>query len=329
MNPAVAPLYAWNQALADRLAGQIDRLPHALLLTGPEGMGKAAFVARLVHWLLCSQREAALQPCGRCQSCRLTLAGTHPDYAGVAPAEAGKAILVDQIRGLGDFFALRPHTAHCKVASILPADAMNISASNSLLKMLEEPPAGAFIILASARANRLPATVRSRCTRLDFRLPDRQQALQWLADQSQAPEQAGLLLNLAHGAPLRALQLAQSGYLKQREQLAGDIQALSGRQTDPSSCAARWKTIGTERCLGWLEGWIADLIRLSLVPHAQGLANPDMLQRLQALQKQLDLKQLFHFHETVSESSRLLGGPLDELLVLEDVLIRWTRLTRH
>ena len=65
------------------------------------------------------------------------------------------------------------------------------------------------------------------------------------------------------------------------------------------------------------------------MPHAQGLANPDMLQRLQALQKQLDLKQLFHFRETVSESSRLLGGPLDELLVLEDVLIRWTRLTRH
>jgi DNA polymerase III subunit delta' len=327
MTPA-ASLHPWNRPQAERLVAQLDRLPHALLLAGPSGLGKNAFGLHLARWLLCAQPTAA-QPCGVCHSCRLVQAGSHPDLVVISPEEEGKAVLVDQIRALADFLHLKSHIAARKVAVITPAEAMNLNAANALLKMLEEPPAGAYLILVGTRLSRLPATIRSRCTRFEFRRPARAEALAWLKTQSEKPGDAELLLDLANGAPVRALELGQTGYLQQRRQLMDDIEALGGKKTDPLTCAGRWKTLGAGRCLAWLEGWVGDLIRLGMAPGAGVLANPDARERLQALQKQLNLKQLFSFLELVTESKNLLGGPLDELLLLEDLLIRWTRLTRH
>ncbi len=325
----VADLHPWNRAQADRLTTDLDRLPHALLLAGAEGLGKNAFAWHLARRLLCTQPTPDAQPCGNCHSCRLYQAGTHPDVTRIAPEEQGKAILIDQIRALADFLQLKPHSAPSKVAVIAPAEAMNLNAANALLKMLEEPPAGSYLILVGAKLHRLPATIRSRCTRLDFPRPERHTALAWLQSQGGNPTDAELLLDLADGAPLRALELKRTDYLAQRRQLMDDIASLAGPQPDPIACAARWKTLGAARCLVWLEAWVADRIRLRMAPGTKIRTNPDARERLQAPQKQLDLKQLFDFLEILAESRNLLGGPLDELLLLEDVLIRWTRSTRR
>ena len=330
--------YPWHHALWRGLTARRERLPHALLLQGPRGLGKAALAARLARALLCLQPAADGEACGVCKSCRLFASGTHPDFVKVLPAEEGKAILVDQIRALSGFFYLRPHTAARKIAIITPAEAMNLNAANSLLKVLEEPPLGSVLVLVSSQPASLPVTVRSRCSRLDFAVPPRELTLGWFAGLANKPEQAELYLELAGGAPLLALALAEAGFLEQRERLLEDMDKLSTGADTPLACAARWKQWDAERCLSWLLGFAADVIKLAMLAAAhrkQGggagglsLANPDARDRLQAMAERLNLSQMFSFFDIVSQARKLLSGPLDELLLLEDVLIRWSRLSR-
>ncbi len=326
-----AQQYPWMLAPARRLLQDMARLPHALLLTGPYGLGKTAFAAHMAEMLFCGHPDsAALSVCGQCQNCRLLAAGTHPDLQWVAPAEAGKAIIIDQIRALAEFLHLRPHIGLRKIVVFAPAEAMNTNAANALLKLLEEPPPDSLLMLVSSDPARLPGTVRSRCQRLTFPLPARDEALAWLRTAEGFPGgEAELLLDLAGGAPLRALELAREGFLPVRNDLLADLEALGNGKTDPVSCAARWKAHGTRRCLEWLEGGVMDLIRGSMAGSPGTRTNPDLRERLHVLQKRLDLNQLFRFLETVTGGRRLLGGPLDELLLVEDILIRWTRLARQ
>jgi DNA polymerase-3 subunit delta' len=327
-----------------------------LLFAGPKGVGKNDFVAWLTQYLLCANPSEDGRPCGHCQGCRLYVAGNHPDLHVVQPEAIYKSsgtllaqyalryppidkskdskdssvIRIDQIRALIEDAQTRPQIAACKVILLNPADSMNVNAANSLLKLLEEPAPDSYLVLIADHPARLPATIRSRCTRLEFRLPPRDEALAWLQVQS-LPDAAdpGLLLDLAGGAPLAAATLAESGFLGQRTALLDDLEGLAGGQGDPLACAARWKPLGAERCLLWLQGWLSDLVIIATQADAAHLHNPDLRPRLQALEKRLDLKQLFRFADGVARGRSLLGGPLDEQLLLEDLMIRWTELCRH
>ena len=184
VNFSVTPeRYPWHEALWSMLSRQLDQLPHALLLQGRPGLGKHDFAVQLAQALLCERPQAGAA-CGQCHGCHLFGAGAHPDLAGVGRLEDARNITVDQIRALGEFMSLRPHTATRKVVIISPADAMNLNASNSLLKLLEEPPPGSMLLLVTSHPARLPATIRSRCTRLLFRLPAPSVGQAWLQIQA-------------------------------------------------------------------------------------------------------------------------------------------------
>jgi len=322
-------IYPWNRPQWLRLARQLDKLPHALLFSGPAGLGKNAFAMELARSLLCAQPSPTGEACGACKNCYLFAAGTHPDLFAIAPLEEGKAILIDQIRSLGEFLALRPHTAMRKVVVLAPAEVMNLHASNSLLKLLEEPPLGSYFILVCKQAARLAPTILSRCVRVEFCPPARQEGLAWVKSQALGVDQPDLLLDLADRAPLRALALAQSDFLTLRRQLIGDIEALGADKGDPVACAERWKKIGSAGCLAWLQTWVVDLIRVSMDPQTSGLLNPDAQSQLQAQTKRLHLKGLFRFLDLVSHNKSLLGNALDELLLLEETLISWVQLIRR
>lgn len=355
MTERLGPVHPWNITKAKLLTRDRTRLPHALLLCGPKGVGKNVLAQWLAQCLLCAQPNGEGEACGQCQNCRLFSAASHPDLHVVqpeaifktsedllshyaqryAPADKSKeskdstVIRIDQIRSLIENAQTRPQIGACKVLLLGPADCMNVNAANSLLKLLEEPPADSYLVLIADRPARLPATIRSRCSRIEVAIPPRPLAMTWLADQGLAEPQAHLLLDLAGGAPLAAHALAQSDFLAERSSLLEDMEKLAGGQTDPLSCAARWKTLGAERCLLWLQGYLSDLARIGTRVGAGHLYNPDCESRLQALEKRLDLKQLFQFADVVGHNRALLGGPLDEQLMLEDALIRWTQLAHN
>ncbi len=314
--------FPWHQQPWTTLLRERSRVAHALLLNGQVGLGKRQFAERVAQALLCAEPGDTADACGTCRQCRLLAAGTHPDLARVEPLEEGKVITVDQVRALTAFVTTRPHSAERKVTIICPAESMNINAANSLLKLLEEPPLGSVLILVSDRPAMLPATVRSRCQRVDFRVPTREAALSWLAGQGVAGGEAQILLNLAGGAPLQAL--AESDLLRERERLLADIEALSAREGDPVMLAARWHKLGAARCLAWLAGAVTDLIKLAMVDgQSADLINADLALRLQALGQGLNLKQLYGFADALAEARGLLASPVDNLLLLEDILIRW------
>jgi DNA polymerase III subunit delta' len=310
--------YPWHTAPWEMLTRDLARLPHALLLHGAEGLGKRSFAWRLTQAMLCATAGEPLAACGRCNSCSLFIAGTHPDLLSIAPLEDSKAIAVDQVREVKQFLALTPHTAARKVVIVDPADAMNLNAANALLKVLEEPPPGSLLVLVTARPGRLPATIRSRANAVTFRLPAHEEALAWLKKQGVADPETYLVG--AGGAPLRALANASStNAAPDPQQLQRDVEALRAGKEDPLRCAARWKTAGTKLCVEWFQRYITALIR-----SAGGFSGTN-----NDVTFPFVIKDLFKFLDVISDIKFQLDSPLDETLMLEDMLITWCRISRR
>lgn len=177
-------------------------LHSGLLLRGAQGLGKRQFAKKFASLLLCDRVADAVShsnedglfvdqdlssnqnielACGECSSCLLLLAGTHPDLHFITVEDGKKAVAVDQIRELIEAMQKTPQVSQAKVAIVDPADAMNESASNALLKMLEEPPPHSYFILVSDYFDRLLPTIRSRCYSQPFAIPDRQRSIEYLA----------------------------------------------------------------------------------------------------------------------------------------------------
>jgi DNA polymerase-3 subunit delta' len=320
-------LLPWHRSRWDRLqrARRAGRLPHALLLTGPAGVGKRLLLRHLVESLLCRSPDEDGKPCGRCTDCTLLAADTHPDLIVVAPDEQGKSreIKVAAVRELAGSDALTAHRGGWRTLLIDPADRMNRSAANALLKTLEEPARGTLICLVSEHPSRLPATIRSRCQTLDLPLPAEDDALAWLSPRVSVGEPL-TLLRLARGAPLRALDLADEERLSLREGLfAGFIEVSRGR-LDPVAEAAAWNKLEPEILLDWLSGWVGDLLRLGVSPTRNGLCNPDKAAELANLAENLDPAGGHRFLQRVWAVGAEDLSNLNRLLLCESLLIEWT-----
>lgn len=313
-------LYPWQRAPWERLSQGLSRarLPHALLMTGIKGLGKQALAQALAGAALCTAPGEAGLACGQCPGCLQYQAGTHPDFMQITPEEAGKAIKVDQIRALVDFMVLSRASAAYRVALISPAEAMNLNAANSLLKTLEEPAPFSLIILVASRAGALPVTVRSRCQTLTLTPPSNDEALAWLGEQG-VEKDAEALLKLAHGAPLTALQLAESSALEKRRAWIGDLKRLARGELDAPSMAQNWADTDPDTLLDWLLVSIHGIIRSRSLAPSGDAAGSDQAARTGGP----DLRALFALEDKMIHYRRMLGGSLNAQLFLEDVLLTW------
>ncbi len=249
-------MYPWNQELWQRFCQQQQqqRLPHALLLSGISGLGKEDFAKSVVENVLCISLKNDSSPCGQCHSCQLLSSGNHPDHIKIMPEEAGKQIKIDQIRSLKDKQQLTTSVANWKTIIISPADVMNVSASNSLLKLLEEPQQNTLLILITDKPEKLPITIRSRCQSYPFLSPPTEQALAWLATQdiNNTNNELEKILQLAGGAPIKVLEMLDNNISDQYHQIERDFDAILSGQANPIALAISWKDFDLSEVLHYL-----------------------------------------------------------------------------
>ncbi len=277
-NPVLAP---WQQRIHDQTAAALDagKLGHAQLFCGPAHMGKHAVARQLARRLMCTQPGAGGVACGRCRGCELMAAGSHPDFMHISfvPTKDGSKlrseIVIEQIRTLSEQLALTPQFGGAQVAIIDPADAINHSASNALLKTLEEPVPGRYLWLVTARPEKLSATIRSRCQRLEFRLPPRDEARAWLQRQGHPQKAADEALDAARGHPGLADAWLGDGGIALRREVATDLAKLARGELGAVEAAQRW-TAGDDAAMRLRHA--ADLA----LAEAAGLTTPARIRKL-------------------------------------------------
>jgi DNA polymerase III subunit delta' len=301
---------AWARLQARR---ERDALPHALLLAGPAGLGKREFLADFVKGLLCQRPEQGVA-CGTCRSCLLLAAGTHPDVVALSfglrkDGGVRTEIVVDQVRDLSQRLAMSSQFGGWQVATIDPADAMNAAAANALLKTLEEPTPSTILILVADEPARLPATIRSRCQRIDFLVPTREVALEWLRGQGVADAPAAL--EAAGGNPGLARAWAGDGALKQRNEVRNDLKSLAAGRGDPMEVVKRWQATDPSRYVWFAAQAATDELRA----RAAGRQAP--------LESQLDDESLDAWYGRANRARDALRGPLRADLVLLELIAAW------
>ncbi|RCV87747.1 DNA polymerase III subunit delta' [Billgrantia montanilacus] len=314
----------WRQFLSQYQSG---RLPHALLLSGPRGVGKQQFAEALIARLLCvTPGEAA---CGHCHGCHMLAAGYHPDLLRVSPEEGKRQIRIDPIREVNGFVAQTAQQGGHRVIVLSPAEAMNVAASNALLKSLEEPGQRTQFILLSDVPSRLLATIRSRCQHWSLPVPESNQSQAWLAEQLGGKEEAAFWWQVSGGLPLLAFELAAPTARALRQQLHETFDALV-RGAEPVAEAARLDRQSTESILWYGIAWLEDLIRLGLSGDSARIRNPDLLPLYRQAVKNARVRDWFRLLDYAREQRRLLaaGGNPNPQLVLEAWLVRWSALLR-
>jgi DNA polymerase-3 subunit delta' len=187
-----------------------ERPPHALLLFGPDGVGKTTLAMDLAAGLLCLDPDPAARPCRSCAACRKVEHGNHPDLHLLEPEGAGQQIRVGQVQALAAELALLPLEGRFRVAVIEHANRLNPDAQNALLKTLEEPPARVCLILAADDTAALLPTVVSRCARLRLGPVATEAIVELLGETGLADSvQGSALARLSGGRPGVAIALAR------------------------------------------------------------------------------------------------------------------------
>ncbi|HXF77346.1 MAG TPA: DNA polymerase III subunit delta' [Usitatibacter sp.] len=325
----------WHRAILQQLLADRERLPHAVLVQGREGIGKLDFARALAAGALCESPRQGLA-CGECPSCHWFSQGNHPDFREIVPeaaqedeeggegeaprAEKAKSVFVkiEQIRGVADFISLTTHRSGYRVLLIHPAEAMLPAAANALLKTLEEPPQHTMIVLVSSHPARLLPTIRSRCRALTLAPPPRAEALEWL--RGEGIEGAEGALATAGGAPLLARSLAEPGEAALRKKILDELARGVG---DVPGFAASLEKGALGRFLFWMQTWVHDLVRVRVAGTPRH--HLEYLKALQSRARGADLDALLALDRELVEARRLESHPLNPRLVAEHLLMAYNR----
>ena len=308
----MTPFAPWQQRVYDAATAALDagRLGHGLLLCGPQGLGKRAIAERLAQRLLCESRDAGGEPCGACRGCRLFAAGTHPDFHLVSfiPTKDGTRlrteIVIEQVRELSSQLALTAQYGGAQIALIDPADAINNAAANALLKTLEEPQPGRYLWLVCANPALLPATIRSRCQRIEVRLPPAVEAVAWLRARGHG-DAAIEALEAARGHPGLADAWLRGEGLALRRQVAADLAKVERGELGVVETA---------------QAWVADEFASLRLRHAADLA---VAQASGGLTDPLRTRSLAAWFDSANRARDLLRTTVRADLVVADLLLAW------
>jgi len=277
------------------LAKKKNRLPHALLWVGLKGTNKALFAKSFSKALLCAQVADTGVPCCACHVCHLVENRVHPNLLWIEPEKEGSTIKVDQIRIVSEFTNQTSLQGEYRIVIIHPADNMNINAANALLKTLEEPASGALLVLISDQLGKLPATILSRCQRVIFPSPNKEQTLLWLREQ---PE---------------------------RQHLFQALVALVEGKGDIIKSAAALQDADPVLLIDFFLSWVIDLIRLQVTLEVTNIFNSDCEAMLLMAQQKTIPQKMVRLMDSLQQlrSQCSMGINFNKQLMLESLFMQW------
>lgn len=253
-------IYPWLKLQWQNLVSSVlqKRLAHALLFVGPKGLGKGDLAMDFAKFLLCKQPGESMA-CGECKSCHLFLLSHHSDIKVISPETSTKAIKIEQIREVNIFIRKSAHQGGYKVVIISAAQNMNVSASNALLKSLEEPGANTQFILIAEQVNQLLPTIISRCQQVIFATPSQAVASQWLLEQRC---ESAAALEFSSGAPLLAKEISDNDQLRVYQVMMADMFDVCMRKKNVVELSVSWQKTPLDQVLYFLGLWLSDAIKL-------------------------------------------------------------------
>ncbi len=295
-----------------------NRLATSYLFCGEPGIGKKTTAINFVKALNClvyrkgssvkseeglsgehftphASRLTAIDACDECDSCIKFDAGTHPDFLLISPEE--RQIRIEEIRMIDDALSFKPFEGKKKAVIIDDADTMNIAASNAFLKTLEEPPEDSIIILISSKPDRLPETIRSRCSRINFGVLS-SDACKKVLQGKIAAEDIDLVSRLSMGRP----GIALSGDLaEERDRFISLFKDMVNAEKD------NWAS--REEIEKWFEGILTifrDMAVLKITGDGSRMIHADLNDYIKRLCKFMDLKVIINIYYELSTLKRLL-----------------------
>ena len=221
-----------------------DRIPHAYLFYGMEGIGKRTVAEVFAKALNCKNGRDSLDACDACASCLKIDRGNYPDV--ITIKAEGQFIRVKEIRELQEQMKFRPFEGGKRIFIILDADKMNIVSANALLKTLEEPSASNILILITSRPHLLPVTILSRCQHLRFN-PLRQETIaSYIQKKLSMDHRSAYLISLSSSGSIgKALALKDDSYLIMREVIFDIMSKIKAK--DPLRLLSVANDFGQER----------------------------------------------------------------------------------
>ncbi|MBR9911566.1 MAG: DNA polymerase III subunit delta' [Gammaproteobacteria bacterium] len=320
--------FAWQREQWGRLCQQHadNRLPHALLLAGPKGVGKLHLASAFGCYLLCLSplNNAA---CGHCKGCDLNLSGTHPDLLLLRPEDGSRVIKIDQVRSLTEFLSKTAQQGGRKVAVIEPAEGLNANSANALLKSLEEPSGDTTLLLVSHLTSGVLATIRSRCQLLPFAIPSTDDSLAWLTPLAvgQDPE---YLLKCAAGAPLAAFALLDGDKLVKQEALIKGLLGVATHNASPLALAAELASGEPLEVIESMQQWLQSGFRQQASGGEASAGRDAQLVNLLAATPATVAYRFWDKLVRLKRQSLSAANPNKQLL-LEELMLDWQALARQ
>lgn len=301
-----------------------DRLAHALIFSGPGGVGKRQFALTLAKAVNCETGEA--DSCDQCAVCRKIEAGDHIDVRVIQPE--GTFTKVGQVRQLVEEANYRPFESRKRVFILEPADTMNEQAANALLKTLEEPPATSLLILITDKLHALLPTIRSRCQIHTFTPLKLEEVEAFLRANYRRPEaETKLIARLSEGRIGRALEIDLSVYREQRKETLELLKLLVAANNRARLIKAA-EYLGRklsreefEKRLDVLNVVLRDIFCLITQGEATDVLNSDIAPTLRQLAKDWSLARTEHLNAQLETLRRNLQQNVHRQIALEEIFL--------
>jgi len=305
---------------------QAERMPHALLFCGPDGVGKLLVAQVLAAALLCEHTNG---PCGQCASCQAFRMGMHPDMYTIVPESKGKtakSIKIEQIREVQTEVARIPYLSDKRVVLFDGADTMNEAAANRLLKTLEEPTGQVVFILITGKKASLLDTIVSRCMMVNFCALPRPALAKALCARDIPEPVAAELAALADGSFGKALELFENGGLILRDETLDFMEQLSAMEMPAVwELAQKLGGLTREKLQEWLS-YLTMLLRDMLVLYSTGaselLYNQTAAERIAGLLPDFSERKVFALLENTKLVETRLSSNVNTRLLMEQFLLK-------